>query len=66
MGVINIVMCGSFPEKKKSFSALSHGHAAAIAEAISWLSGECLPDAIKQDHDLHNDGAKPANGFGKY
>ncbi len=65
MGLINIKTLGSFPQRDKSFSALEHGHARAVANAIKWLSEEVLPEAIKQDHVLHEDGAKPEHGFGK-
>ena len=41
------------------------GHAQAVAEAIEFLSGELLPESIEQDHNLHEDGAKPEVGFGK-
>ena len=65
MGLINIVMRGSFPIKTVTFSAMEYGHAAAVADAIKWLSGEALPAAIKQDHELHSEGDKPNKSFGK-
>lgn len=65
MGMIHIETAGSFPHRRKSFSALDHGHARAVADAIKWLSEEVLPEAIKQDHILHADQAKPEKGFGK-
>lgn len=65
MGVINIAVAGSFTTKEtKQFSAMHGGHALAVAEAISYLSKEILPEAIKHDHNLHEDGAKPEVGFG--
>jgi hypothetical protein len=65
MGMISIGVTGSFKPKQKAFSAMKHGHAAAVAEAIRWLSGEVLPEAIRQDHDLHTKGELPTNNFGK-
>jgi len=64
MGMINIQMYGSFPKKEKSFGAIEYGHAHAINEAIAWLS-EQMKAAINSDHQLHDDGAKPNNGFTK-
>lgn len=63
MGTITIQTNGSFGQKTKSFKAITNGHADAVAQAIEWLSGELLPDSISQDHELHNDGCKPENGF---
>ncbi len=65
MGMINIVTAGSFPQRAITFSAIDHGHASAVAEAIKWLSSEVLPEAIRQDHDLHTEGASPEKNFGK-
>ena len=65
MGMVRIELVGSFsPQQSKAFSAMSYGHAAAIAEAIAWLSDECLPWAIKQDHELQAKGIEPEHGFG--
>ena len=64
MGIVRIVMDGSFPRRNVVFSAMEHGHAACIAEAIAWLSKEALPQAIQQDHRLHTDGHEPKDGFG--
>lgn len=63
MGMIDITTHGSFPTRRESFTAIEHGHAHAVAEAIQWLSTEVLPAAIEQDHKLHEDGAKPSKGF---
>ena len=63
MGMVNISTGGSFPNRSKSFGAMEHGHAHAVAEAIRWLSEEVLPDAIEQDHRLHASGAEPSKGF---
>lgn len=63
MGIINIEMLGSFPQAKKSFPAIDHGHAHAVARAIAWLSEDVLPWAISKDHELHEQGAKPTRGF---
>lgn len=68
MGAINIKVEGSFNPMRtrhESFSAENFGHAAAVAEAIKWLSEELLPQAIKLDHALHEKGLKPNKGFGK-
>lgn len=64
MGMIKIEMVGSFPYRTKTFSAMQHGHADAIAKAITWLSKEALPRAIRQDHELHEHGEKPEGPFG--
>jgi hypothetical protein len=64
MGMIRVVTGGSFGESMKDFSAMQHGHAAAIAQAIEHLSKEVLPQAIRQDHDLHETGSKPEGPFG--
>ena len=63
MGVLKIETTGSFPVRERSFSAIENGHAHAVAEAIEWLSSEVLPVAIEQDHRLHEQGAKPSQGF---
>ncbi len=66
MGVISITVQGSFrPTTSRQFSALHGGHAKAVSEAIEYLSGELLPMAIEQNHQLHEDGEKPEVGFGK-
>ena len=63
MGVLNIETSGSFPRRSKTFGAIDHGHAHAVADAIRWLSEEVLPEAIERDHRLHEEGAKPTKGF---
>jgi hypothetical protein len=40
MGMIKIETVGSFPNQTKTFSAMQHGHADAVAKAITWLSDE--------------------------
>ena len=65
MGVINISASGSFPSSNKRFSAIEHGHARAVADAIKYLSNEMLPAAIRQDHDLQAQGDRPSKNFGK-
>jgi len=66
MGEIIITVQGSFkPTHQKRFTALHGGHAQAVAEAISFLSGDFLSDAIQLDHKLQGEGASPAVGFGK-
>jgi len=64
MGMIVVKTFGSFPTREKTFSAEDHGHARAVADAIKYLSEIVLPSAIRQDHDLHEDGAKPNRNFG--
>ena len=65
MGVINIKVEGSFRKPTmREFSAMHGGHAKAVADAMEYLSGELLPDAIKQDHELHEKEAYPEGGFG--
>ena len=65
MGMIRIEVVGSFsPNRHAEFTALQTGHADAVAPAIEWLAGEVLPEAIRQDHRLQNDGDYPENGFG--
>jgi len=66
MGMINIEVSGSFRNCGiKHFTARYGGHAQAVAEAIMYLSGDFLSDAIKLDHELHKDGEKPEIGFGE-
>ncbi len=65
MGMINVKTYGSFPNRDRSFPAQEHGHARAVADAIKFLSETVLPDAIRQDHDLHEQGSKPTKSFGK-
>jgi hypothetical protein len=63
---VKIYQEGSFrPLAENEFTAMNGGHAQAIAEAIEWLAGDVMSDAIKQDHALHDQGEKPAVGFGK-
>jgi hypothetical protein len=63
MGVLNIQTGGSFPSRNRTFGAMEHGHAHAVAEAIEWLASEVLPAAIEQDHQLQAKGAEPRKGF---
>lgn len=64
MGMIRIEMRGSFGVRSKEFSAMEHGHADAVAQAIEWLSGDVLPLAIRTDHQLHERDEKPSGPFG--
>lgn len=65
MGMIRIEVAGSFlPNCTRSFSAMEHGHADAVAQAIEWLSSNVLPRAIRRDHDLQEKGGKPFGPFG--
>ena len=65
MGMLKITTVGSFGNKSKEFPAITHGHAHAVGEAIAWLAGELLKDAINSDHGLHENGHKPNCGFQK-
>lgn len=66
MGLITITVQGSFMSRPtKTFTAIHGGHTQAVAEAISFLSGKFLSNAIKQDHMLHEQGDKPEVGFGE-
>ena len=65
MGTINISIDGSFSRAMKgtkAFSAMESGHTAALGEAISYLSS-LIPEAVRQDHQLQAEGAKPNDGF---
>lgn len=70
MGKIIIEATGSFLKQpadagtiRRVISAEEHGHADAIAQAIEYLAGELLPEAIALDHRIQDDGGKPRNGF---
>jgi len=66
VGVINLDIYGSFPggvHGQRSFSAMTHGHAHAVTEAIAFLVNKVLPKAIALDHKLHEEGEKPSKGF---
>lgn len=63
MGNVVIQLNGSFPPRRKEFSAMEYGHAHAVAEAITFLANEVLPAAINQDHRLHEEGSQPVKGF---
>ena len=66
MGVIVITIQGSVIDRQtKTFTAMHGGHAQAVAEAVTFLSGKFLSNAIKQDHMLHEQGDKPDIGFGE-
>lgn len=65
MGVINIETWGSFPAVGKTFNAMEHGHAHAVAQAIQFLAEEVLPEAIERDHRLQSEGAGPTKGFNR-
>lgn len=65
MGMIAINLAGSFGNRNKQFTAMTGGHAQAVAEAIQYLSEEVLPKAIRNDHECHRDGIEPIQGFGK-
>lgn len=74
MGMISVSIGGSFSSASnkghrvtgsKQFSALTHGHAHAVQEAIAFLTNDVLPVAINLDHELHDDGEAPNAGFAK-
>ena len=65
MGIVTIRVSGSFkPTKERHFTAQNGGHAKAVAQAIRFLSGEILPRAIEQDHQLQDEGQYPTDKFG--
>lgn len=64
MGYINIAIGGSFDtEKARAFTAMTHGHAHAVREALAYLTGDVLRKAINLDHQLHGEGDAPPGGF---
>lgn len=72
MGYISIEIGGSFQSASRKgtrtgrgskFSAMDHGHAKAVQEAIAYLADVILPVAIALDHELHDEGEKPRKGF---
>lgn len=63
MGFIRVETGGSFPERYREFTGITHGHAHAVAQAIEYLAKEVLPEAIERDHRLHDSGDKPIEGF---
>ena len=67
MGLIRIQVVGSFGDKNgtKEFTALTHGHAHAVADALKYLSSKLLPHAVNIDHKLQDEGFKPSEGFRK-
>ena len=65
MGLLTILTQGSFPDVRRVFTAMEHGHAHAVAEAIRFLADEVLPAAIEQDHRLHAEGLAPGKGFAR-
>lgn len=63
MGMIKIEISGSFGGlTKKEFSAFKNGHAHCVHNAIMYLN-EVMEDAINLDHNLHDKGEKPEDGF---
>lgn len=77
MGYINIEIGGSFnsasrkghklagTQQRVGFTAMNHGHAHAVQEAIAYLTNTVLPVAINLDHELHDDAEAPPKGFFK-
>jgi hypothetical protein len=66
MGMIEVKVQGSFGRSNtiRQFYAMEHGHAHAVANAIDFLAGSLLPEAISLDHELANDSQCPLHGFG--
>ena len=66
MGQIRISVEGSFAKGRghHSFSAMKHGHARCVTDAIAFLVS-ILPDATRQDHELHDQGHRPQEPFGR-
>jgi hypothetical protein len=65
MGMITVTVQGSFGRMNgtKTFSAMDHGHADAVAKAIEFMAKDLLPFATGLDHDIHAEGDKPSKGF---
>lgn len=64
MGMIRIIVSGSFDNPDtREFSAMKAGHAAALGEAIKYLTS-LLPDAIHNDHQCQFDNEFPEDRFG--
>lgn len=67
MGLIRIELDGCFRKiegpRTHVCRAIDHGHADAVAQAIEWLSAHVLPQAIALDHELHDGGHYPNEGF---
>ncbi len=63
MGMITVTLQGSFGFSTKQFSAMTGGHAQAIADAIRHLAEVEMPKAIRNDHECHRDGVEPSEGF---
>ena len=61
MGSIKITTAGSFGEGVIQFSAESGGHAKALSDAIKYLNDR-LPEGIRLDHKLHDEGDRPPRG----
>lgn len=64
MGTITVILDGSFGRRReRQFSAMQHGHAAAVGEALRYLAETELPEAIRNDHRAARDRSEPAEGF---
>ena len=63
MGVLRIETHGSFGYEVVEFTAMKHGHADVVAQAIEHLAGNMLPRATALDHSLHSEGEKPEGGW---
>ena len=65
MGIVTISTTGSFGRSLRQFSAIEHGHADAVAQAMEYLAADLLLKATAQDHQLHDEGDAPAKGFAR-
>ena len=66
MGVIEVHTRGSFGTRMITDTAEVGGHAAALSRVIGQLVA-MLPEAIIQDHRLHDQGEKPPlSPFGEH
>ena len=64
MGMIRVYAAGSFGVYDYKFSAMEHGHVAAVEEAIELLTKTMLPRALEKDTRLAGQGHRPDHGFG--
>ena len=62
MGKITIEFQGSFGNDKQEFSAMDHGHAHCVNEAMEYLTTK-MQEAINGDHKLPDDNVGPAMSF---
>lgn len=58
MGRIDVTFSGSFGARQMKDTALSGGHATALARVISKMT-DMLPEMVRKDHELHTAGEHP-------